>query len=93
MEVPPLPPSPVRDVYGRMRRLSDAIDDPDSSIGQRVAWTDEYVGLSGELRGLVGARTAAGIEVLDRATRATQVSDGQAPRVRGSDSRRTDLWL
>ena len=85
--------SPVRDVYGRMRRLSAAMDDPDSSVGQRVRWTDEYVGLSGELVGAVGARTAGGAELLDRTTRRHEAPDGHTPRIPSRTDRSTDLYL
>jgi len=88
MEVPSLPPP--RDAYARMRRLSDAIDDPDSSFGQRLRWTDEYVDLSGELVGSVGARAAAGAELLDRSTRRSPLPDGHAPRLGGGGA---DLYL
>ena len=74
-----------------MRRLSDAIDDPDSTFGQRLRWTGEYVGLSGELVGAVGARAASGAEVLDRSTRRSGVQDGHVPRPGGGA--RTDLYL
>lgn len=90
MEVPPLPPPP-RDAYARMRRLSEAIDDPDSSLGQRLRWTDEYVGLSGELVGAVGARAASGAELLDRSTRRDALPDGRVPRLGAGP--RTDLYL
>lgn len=87
------PQSPVRDVYGRMRRLSDAIDDPDSSVGQRVGWTREYVDLSGELSGTVGARAAAGAELLDRAVRRIERPDGHTPRLGRRTDAGTDLYL
>ena len=86
-------PSPVRDVYGRMRRLSEAIDDPDSSVGQRRRWTAEYIDLSGELAGTVGARAAGGAELLDRATRRLDPPDGHTPRVSPRTDSRTDLYL
>ncbi|TIC81613.1 hypothetical protein [Nocardioides sp. GY 10127] len=81
--VPPAPtasaaPTPV---YGRMRRLADAIDDPDSTLGQRQRWRSEYTELSGQLVGTVGARTAAGAEVLERSTRLAQPRDGRVPHV------------
>jgi hypothetical protein len=86
-------PSPVRDVYGRMRRLSEAIDDRDSSVGERRRWTAEYVDLSGELAGSVGVRTASGAELLDRATRRVDPPDGHIPRVSPRTDARTDLYL
>lgn len=85
--------SPVRDVYGRMRRLSDAIDDPDSTVGQRVRWTEEYVDLSGELVGAVGSRAAAGAELLDRTVRRIDRPDGHTPRVGREARSGTDLYL
>ncbi|KAA1417942.1 hypothetical protein F0U44_15005 [Nocardioides humilatus] len=84
--------SPVRDVYGRMRRLSAAIDDPDSTFGQRWRWTDEYVDLAAELAGQVGARQAAGAEMVDRGTRRREAPDGFTPRV-GPRADGTDLYL
>ncbi|HET7688831.1 MAG TPA: hypothetical protein VFK41_00495 [Nocardioidaceae bacterium] len=93
MEVSPSVQSPVKDVYGRMRRLSEAIDDPDSSVGQRLRWTDEYVGLSSELAGVVGARHAAGAELLDRATRLVDEPDGHVPRVAPRGDSGTDVYL
>ena len=87
------PQSPVRDVYSRMRRLSDAIDDPDSSVGQRVRWTEEYVELSGELAGSIGARAAGGAELLDRVTSKPGTPDGRTPRVPPRSDSRTDLYL
>lgn len=86
-------PSPVRDVYGRMRRLSAAIDDRDSSVGERRRWTAEYVDLSGQLAGSVGVRTASGAELLDRATRRVDPPDGHIPRVSPRADARTDLYL
>jgi hypothetical protein len=86
-------PSPVRDVYGRMRRLSAAIDDRDSSVGQRLRWTDEYVDLAGELAGAVGVRTAGGAELLDRVTRRLDPPDGHTPRIRPRTDAGTDLYL
>lgn len=83
--------SPVRDVYGRMRRLSEAIDDPDSSVGQRRRWTAEYVDLSGRLAGTVGPRAAGGAELLHRATRRSEQPDGHTPRLGRGD--RADLYL
>jgi hypothetical protein len=85
--------SPVRDVYGRMRRLTEAIEDPDSSVGQRLRWTEEYVELTGELAGNVGARTAGGAELLDRATRQPNPPDGHTPPVRPRPDTGTDLYL
>lgn len=85
--------SPVRDVYGRMRRLSEAIDDPDSSVGHRGRWTEEYVELSGELAGTVGVRAAGGAELLDRVTRRSGPADGHTPRVPPPPDSRTDLYL
>lgn len=86
-------PSPVRDVYGRMRRLSEATDDPDSTLGQRLRWTDEYVDLSGELAGQVGVRAAGGAELLDRATRRLDPPDGHTPRVSPRAGTGTNLYL
>lgn len=83
------PSSPVRDVYGRMRRLSAAIDDPDSSTLQRHRWTQEYVDLATDLSGVVGARAAVGAELVDRAGRSPQLPDGRVPRV----GDRADLYL
>lgn len=89
--------SPVRDVYPRMRRLSEAIDDPDSSLGQRRRWTEEYVDLTGELVGAIGARAASGAILMDRATTRIDPPDGHAPRVSprpaSSSVDRTDLYL
>jgi hypothetical protein len=76
-----------------MRRLSAAIDDPDSSVGQRVRWTEEYVDLSGELVGAVGARLASGAELLDRSTRRIDPPDGHGPRVGTCSNGRRDLYL
>lgn len=87
------PQSPVRDVYGRMRRLSEAIDDPDSSVGQRGRWTKEYVELSGELAGAIGARAAGGAELLERVTSNPGAPDGRVPRVRPPADGRTDVYL
>lgn len=85
--------SPVRDVYGRMRRLSEAIDDRDSSVGQRLRWTEEYVDLSGELAGTVGVRVSGGAELLDRATRRIDPPDGHTPRIWQREDARADLYL
>lgn len=85
--------APARDVYGRMRRLSQAIDDRDSSFGQRRRWTAEYVELSGDLVGSVGARAAGGALLLDRASRRIEPSDGHAPHVGSGADSRTDLLL
>lgn len=71
------PASHLQEPYARMRRLSEAIDDPDSSFGQRRRWTREYVELAGGLAGTVGARTASGVELLDRATRRIDPPDGR----------------
>ena len=83
----------MKDVYGRMRRLSEAIDDRDSSVGQRRQWTAEYVELSGELAGTVGARVAGGAELLNRVSRRSDASDGHVPRVPPRGEGRTDLYL
>ncbi len=85
--------SPVRDVYGRMRRLDDAIGDADSSFGQRRQWTKEYVDLSGELAGRIGARAAGGAELLTKVTRRLDPPDGQAPRVPPRTGSGTDVYL
>lgn len=76
-----------------MRRLSEAIDDRDSSVGQRRHWTAEHVELSGELAGTIGARAAGGAELLDRATRRSDPPDGRAPRIPTREDRGTDLYL
>lgn len=87
------PPRPAGEPYSRMHRLSAAIDDPDSSYGQRREWTAEYVELAGSLVGSVGARAANGAVLLDLATRPHDRPDGHAPRP-GPDSRDgTDLYL
>lgn len=85
-------PAPAQDAYGRMRRLSAAIDDPDSSFGERRRWTSEYVELNGELVGSVGARTAGGAVLLDRATRHREQPDGHVPRL-GRPGSSTDVYL
>ncbi len=85
--------SPVRDVYGRMRRLGDAIADPDSSTSDRWRWTEEHEELAGELAGLVGTRTAGGIQVLDHALRPRPEADGRVPRITARGGERTDLYL
>lgn len=76
-----------------MRRLSEAIHDRDSSVGQRRGWTAEYVELSGELAGTVGARAAGGAELLDRVTRRSDPPDGRVPRVPPRGDTGTDLYL
>lgn len=83
----------VRDVYGRMRRLSEAIQDPDSSVGQRRRWSEEYTQLSVDLTGSVGARKAAGAELLDRVTRRLEMPDGHTPRVGPPTDGRKDMYL
>ena len=85
--------SPVRNVYGRMTRLADAINDADSSVGQRRHWTAEYIELAGELAGTVGVRTAGGAELLHRATRRVEPPDGHTPRVPPRAAGGTDLYL
>lgn len=84
-------PTPV---YGRMRRLADAIADPDSTPAQRARWQAEHVELSARLVGEVGARTAGGADLVDRMTRVPEARDGRVPRVpdcADADPRSTSL--
>lgn len=70
----------IAPAYGRMRRLADAIHDPDSTIGQRARWRQEHSEVTTRLASEVGVRAVRDALLVEHATRRREEPDGRVAR-------------